>query len=525
MKREHPKWGPDLDRYPKIFDDRVEKALENYMTSQEITSVAHDGLMPLSVLETMLIVGEKILVTAYQHGENSLPIFVATIRRYTELTETGIFKYYYGYLCMRHIVHMVCIGTLIECKMLDDFLSSFDPSLNSLDVSWILAEEALEQMTRALLNNGPTQTSICLGCTPPNGDAFTHVGGLSYDDVEFLVMTLWKDRRSIIVLGDYMMLPGFSALLFTLCQMTIFSKAPNSTKKWAQLQDMILRFYTVASNIERQVMRELALVLHKEMMKHELVYDHTTDEEDARNVVQAYNNMFRSSSSDELAPIMRLDISNLLSRFVSRMITPNLVDCISMVAWSELERLWLEFDQERNGFMAAYWHGFTRRNMRPRLNTLENEKEFASMLLESDVLGLVGRVILLLSREESQPEEWDYLLGGFEGLRGAMAGSTPVDEQLAHANITDWIKVKEQLDMLHMKMVPIRVPERYFLEAIEVWDACGPAPTQEILWWMCSNPRCATVKAHMKPPGAKSACGRCLEAVYCDKRCQLMCVY
>ncbi|KAG8773476.1 hypothetical protein FRC12_002518 [Ceratobasidium sp. 428] len=361
MKQDHPKWGPNLDRYLKIFDDRVEKAFDNYMTSQETTSVAHDGLLPLAVLETMLTVGENMHITEYQHGENSLPILMATIRRYTELTETGIFNYYYGYLCMRHIMRTVCIGTLIECKMLDDFLDCLDPGLDSLDVGWMLAEEALKQMTMALPKNGPREMSMCLGCTSPNGDAFTQVGGLSYDDIEFLVMTLWKDRRSIIVLESSVMLPGFSVLLFTLCQMTILSKSPSSTKKWAQLQDMILRFYTVASDIERRVMRELALVLYEETLKYELAYDYTTDEEDARNVVQAYTDMFRPASSEELAPIMMLDISNMLSQFVDRLITPNLVDCISKVAWGGLERLWLEFDREKDGFMAARRHGFTRR--------------------------------------------------------------------------------------------------------------------------------------------------------------------
>jgi hypothetical protein len=81
-------------------------------------------------------------------------------------------------------------------------------------------------MNKALLKNNLSYVSICLGCMPPNGDAFTHVGGLSYGDVDFLLMTLWNDRRSIIALSNHGLLPGFAAFLFTLCEMTIFSKAP-----------------------------------------------------------------------------------------------------------------------------------------------------------------------------------------------------------------------------------------------------------------------------------------------------------
>ncbi|KAG8737845.1 hypothetical protein FRC10_007598 [Ceratobasidium sp. 414] len=379
------------------------------MTSQETTSVAHDGLLPLSVLETMLTVGENMHKIEYQHGERSLPVLVVTVRRYTELNETGIFNYYYGYLCMRHIMRTVCIGTLIESETLDGFLDNLDPSLESMETSEMLAEEAFEQMTKALLKDNLSYVSICLGCMPPKGDAFTHVGGLSYEDVEFLLVTLWKDRRSIMVLSDHGMLPGFPALLFTLYEMTIFSKAPNSAKRWTQLQDIILRFYMVATPQERQTMRHLSLAIHSQILRHRLVCDFTTDEEDARNVVLAYCDMFHPLLSEGLAPVMMLDISSVLFQFVDCMLTPNLADCIPKTVWGGLERLWLEFDREKGGLMADKRRGFTRRyasdtfhmigNMRQRLETPENEWAFQCMLLESDILGLVGRVILLISRE------------------------------------------------------------------------------------------------------------------------------
>ncbi|KAG9076450.1 hypothetical protein FRC06_009500, partial [Ceratobasidium sp. 370] len=519
MKHNHPKWGPDLDLYLEIFDDRLEKAFDNYMTSQETTSVAHDGLLPLSVLETMLTVGENMHKIEYQHGERSLSVLMNTVRRYTELNETGIFNYYYGYLCMRHIMRTICIGTLIESETLDDFLDNLDPSLETVEASEMLAEEAFAQMTEALLKNNLSYVSICLGCMPPKGDAFTHVGGLSYEDVEFLLTVLWKDRRSIMVLSDHGMLPGFPALLFTLCEMTIFSKAPNSTKKWTQLQDIILRFYIVATSEERQTMRQLSLFIHGQILRHKLVRDFTTDEEDARDVVRAYIEMFHPLLNEGLVPVMMLDISNILFQFVDCMLTPNLADCIPDVAWGGLERLWLEFDREKDSFMADNRRGFTRRyasdifhimgNMRHRLETTENEQAFASMLLKSDVLGLVGRVILLLSREGkfaisllrwanriagNNPDDWDYLRDGFEGLCEAMSGSAPVAEQLAHTNITDWIKVQDQLKMLSTGIVPSRVPKRYLLEAIKSWTILGPASTQEIPWQKCSNPRCAIAK-------------------------------
>jgi hypothetical protein len=90
MKKEHPRWGPILSRYVDAFDERIDAAFENYMTSRETTSLAYDGLVPLSLLETMLAVGENMHITDYQHGENSLSVLMATIRQYTELNLNGV---------------------------------------------------------------------------------------------------------------------------------------------------------------------------------------------------------------------------------------------------------------------------------------------------------------------------------------------------------------------------------------------------------------------------------------------------
>ncbi|KAG8771278.1 hypothetical protein FRC12_003712 [Ceratobasidium sp. 428] len=533
MKRDHPKWGPDIDRYTEIFDDRIEKAFDNYMTAQETTSVAHDGLLPLSVLETMLTVGENMHKIEYQHGDQSLSVLMNTVRRYTELNETGIFNYYYGYLCMRHIMRTICLGTLIESETLDDFLDNLDPALEPYEATEMLAEEAFAQMAETLFKNDLSQVSICLGCMPPKGDAFTHVGGLSYEDAEFLVLTLWKDRRSIIGLTDHGMLPGFPALLFTLSYMTIFSRAsPQPTKNWTELKDIVLRFYIVATEEERKTMRQIVLSIHHNAIsRYKLVGNYTTDEEDAREVVQAYTDIFRPLFDEGLAPMMMLDISNMLFQSVDSMLTPNLADCIPKVAWGGLERLWLEFDREKDGFMAAPQRGSTRRyasdifcmvsEMRPQLKTPENEKAFDVMFLESDTLGLIGRVILLLSREGRNPDDWEYLHTGFEGICEAMSG--PGDralEQLAQPSATDWIKVQDQLDMLSMGVAPSKVPRKYLLDAIKVWRRFGPAPDQEIPCQICSNPRCYMAKVYIRPPSTNNVCGRCFKATYCSKRCQ-----
>jgi hypothetical protein len=92
-----------------------------------------------------------------------------------------------------------------------------------------------------------------------------------------------------------------------------------------------------------------------------LVGDSATDDDDARTVVQSYVEMMSPPFNTGLAPVMMLDISNIVFQYVNSLLTSSLEDCIPSAAWGGLERLWLEFDREKDGFMAAPRRGFTRR--------------------------------------------------------------------------------------------------------------------------------------------------------------------
>ncbi|KAG9121359.1 hypothetical protein FRC07_002705, partial [Ceratobasidium sp. 392] len=382
MGGEHPKWGLDFDQYFQKFERRLNKAFDNYMSSKETTSVAHDGLPPLSLIETMLTVGDNMHKLEYQHGEKALTVLMATVRRYTEIHNSGIFDYYYGYLCMRHIMRMICIGTLIEGGTLEEFLSDLDPKLHTVEATVELAGTAFSLMTQALLKE----------------DIF--YVGLSFEDVEFLTMTLWSNRRRLITLIKHGMLPGFPALLFTLCEMAVLSKSPGSTKKWTQLQDILIRAYLVGTMEERKTLRHLSLYAHTQIEDHNLIGDSRTDEEDACTIAQAYVEMFDPIRNPDksLAPVMLLDIANILFQFVDALLTPNLEEWTPKVAWGGLERIWLEIDRESGGPMAPPRRGFTRRyaadifqglsDMQRRLRTRKNQQAFLNMLMEIDILGL-----------------------------------------------------------------------------------------------------------------------------------------
>ncbi|QRV92180.1 hypothetical protein RhiJN_20198 [Ceratobasidium sp. AG-Ba] len=250
---EHPKWGPDFDTYLEVFERRFDQALKDYLASREVTSVAHDGLIPLAVLETMLSIGDNMHKLQYQHGDRSLPVLMDIVMRYTELNDSfGIFDYYYGYLCMRHIMRTICIGTLLGSGTLEGFLNQIDPKTHVVDPTGVLAEEAFDQLSEYLFKNDVSYIAVGMGLQSPNWDhALTCVGGgLNFDDVQFLILALWKNRRQLITLIERGMVPGFPALLFVLTEMTMLSKVLDSIKQWDKLQEILLRAYIVGTREE-----------------------------------------------------------------------------------------------------------------------------------------------------------------------------------------------------------------------------------------------------------------------------------
>lgn len=90
MGKEHSQWGPKLTRYVSEFDDRLDAALDNYTSASEMTSLAREGLVPLPLLEMALAVGENMHKVGFQHGNNTLPVLMETIRQYSEVQENGV---------------------------------------------------------------------------------------------------------------------------------------------------------------------------------------------------------------------------------------------------------------------------------------------------------------------------------------------------------------------------------------------------------------------------------------------------
>ncbi|KAG9091504.1 hypothetical protein FRC06_000541 [Ceratobasidium sp. 370] len=509
MKKEHPRWGPNISRYADTFEDQIHLAYDNYVNSREITSEVYEGLAPLPVLESTLAVSENMHKEGFKQGENSVPVIMKAIRRYTELHEHGIFGYYYGFLCVRHLMRMVCVGTLIETSVLEDFVASLDPKEDSLEVTHKLAERALEQMHEALTTRNFMEIIAVLGCLSSESHAaFPTLGGLSYDDVGFLVRTLWKDRRAIITIGDRGLLPGLGVLLFVLCEMTTVSPTGRMYENWSEMQELMLRYYLVASDSERAILRQLTRFIDQTLLQKGKDTGYPTYQEDARDVIQAFSDMMYSPLNSNLAQIMLLDTAYILFRFIDSLCTPRVEDSIPMAIGAALERIWLECDRERTSFMPANRRGFTRqfagylfyrlRLIRKRLKTHSGRTAFAqALLVDSNIIGLAGRVLLMMAMDDTEPEMWANMLDGLEDLYTLMMMVLPAGAMnIALTSVVEWKKVWNQLHDLRYGSAPTKVPSIYIDQAIEAWDPLGPAREDTET---CSHPRCPVVMIDAKP--------------------------
>ncbi|KAG8700812.1 hypothetical protein FRC08_004434 [Ceratobasidium sp. 394] len=250
--------------------------------------------------------------------------------------------------------------------------------------------------------------------------AFRCVGGLSFDDANFLLVTIWESRRHFIPLVNRGMLPGLSALLLTLYRMyqvELLPSAPSSNKYWIQLQDVLFRFLLVGTGYERQQLVPFFNFVLTEMRVPRISAATQTDKTDVRAIVRAYANLFRYSRSNVESPASAVDIATSLLLFRNvyhYVVSHKPVRYLPEAAWAGLERLWMELDTEYNDTITSAQCSLIVLSatiiyqaigqMDWELRMLGNKEEFEDMLLDVDIFDLSGRIILLaIGKELGRP--------------------------------------------------------------------------------------------------------------------------
>ncbi|CAE6418954.1 unnamed protein product [Rhizoctonia solani] len=541
--KQQPEWGPTLSQYMPTFEERITESFDKYMTNEESLFEVPNGLIPLNLLETALGVGENMHKVGFQRGDKIFPVMMSAIRGYTKLHKGGIFEYYYGFLCIRHLIRMVCIGAMRQCKKFDKFLNDTKPDAHRQEVTEALAACALESMITVLCAENAAVVENLLGILSNSGHAFVIDGGLSYEDVEFLIKTLWKDRKSLVPLRRRGLLPGLPAMLFVLSEMAVLSRSPIINRPWLALEDVIFRCYIGdTSNPEREILRQLCIYIESFVLNRyrsiSIDYERV-DEDDNRNVAEAYCAVFAPPMELPLAAVVQLDIATMLFRWVLELLGWQSngpltgEDLVPHIIKGAMARLTLEVDREWSGPMLEKRRAFTYSYagevfgyasslvIKHQVPTPKVQQELVQMLMEFDFHGLAGRVLMLVTRETSdEPPSFDRVYVCFRQMGKAFNQlPDPSPEQLASSALV-WRKVFLNL-MYHQQSSLTRTPRGLIGEAMEAWDMLRPPSVKRPPdLFECMNPRCAIRIIYMGPPEACILCEECEKVMYCSLRCQ-----
>ncbi|CAE7083550.1 unnamed protein product [Rhizoctonia solani] len=541
--KQQPEWGPTLSQYMPAFGERVADSFNNYMANEENVFEIPNGLIPLDLLETALAVSENMHKIGFQRGDKVFPVLMSTLRAYSKLDKGGVFQNYYGFLCVRHLIRMVCISAMRQCKRFDIFLTGIKSDEPWPEVTDRLAASSLESMIAALCSENTTVVANLLGILSQGGHAFVIDGGLSYDDVEFLILALWKDRKSLILLRLCGLLPGLPALLFVLGEMTVLSKSSIIKRPWLALEDIIFRCYVGdTSNPEREILRQLCIHIESFVLSryHAISIDYEpADKDDPRTVAEAYCTVFTPPMDLSLTSVIQLDISTMLFRWVLDLLGWQSKrplageDLVPHIIKSAMARLTLEIDQELSRPMTPNRRAFTNRYasevfiytsslvLQKKIPTKSVQQTLVQMLVDFDFHGVAGRVLMLVTRETSnQPPSFDKLYTCFSQMNKAFnLLPDPPPEQLASIALI-WRKVFLAL-MQHQQSSLTPTPPELIGEAMEAWDMLRPPTVKRPPdLFECMNPRCSLRVIYAGPPEACILCEECEKVTYCSPRCQ-----
>ncbi|KAF8698334.1 hypothetical protein RHS03_07689, partial [Rhizoctonia solani] len=537
-------WGPGILSYMDTFEDRIEASLGRYLQRKEIVIQTSNDLIPLSLLETTLAVGENMHKVGFQSGSQIFAVLMSTIRGYAKLHKGDMFEYYYGFLCVRHLIRMVCIGIIQRDGSWDSFLKTIQPDYPWNRVTRLISEGSHNIMHRTLMLNSSEATLKLLGFSKTTSSVFADAGGLTTEDIEFLIDLLWGSRKSVLPLCFKGLLPGFPVFLFLLYNMTDYTDLLDVVPLWLEVQDLVQRCYLAdSSTYERNILRQVSRWIHDKVSGpfRTVALDYVpVDDDDARAVVKAYSDLLSPPIPLSLAPVMLLDVSMTMYRWISYMLTNpqprrRALDKLAPIAAkAALERLWLEIDREKDGPMANNRRGFARTYAFDVLNNIsahyfdtpdtQIREDMLRMLLGIEIYSLLGRVLALVTHEsENALDIWDHFVDSLQDFAAVLKQLMKVPAARPEPLKSEWVKVSRLLSLRLDSGIPCPTPKYILKEATESWNLLLTKQLAKAsVTYVCSSPRCADPSFTLSSPEAKFACGGCGIAHYCSQRCQRM---
>ncbi|KAG8733549.1 hypothetical protein FRC11_005302 [Ceratobasidium sp. 423] len=288
---------------------------------------------------------------------------------------------------------MMCAETLTKSGVFHELLGHFPRDTPGDLVMESLSNAALLYMELTLRDRIEASADPQLALF--SGSLFIEDGLLSSRDAKFLIGLLWKSRSSIIPLRSEELLPGLTVLMLVLSQLTsVHVPVQQLDPQWLRIQDISLRCYLaclvipqgIETTKERYILQRINQHIFELFSNLEIwtTYDvwFYVDENDARTVVKI------RPGFDNLVP--RVLPTSL--GFLQKEIDKDLVNPIPE-GTRETIRLITRAMFEMIGMFSA--------STPPP--TIEVQDAILEALLQSDLYGIIGRIIMFITRETGRP--------------------------------------------------------------------------------------------------------------------------
>ncbi|CAE6466987.1 unnamed protein product, partial [Rhizoctonia solani] len=245
---------------------------------------------------------------------------------------------------------------------------------------------------------------------------------------------------------------------------------------------------------ERDILRQLSVYICNRVEDHDLVNDYVpVDQEDSCTIAGAWIDLLTPPLDLALAPVMLLDISIIIFRWIF-CLTTNVDENKLVAEWlvpaivqAGFERLRLEVDREWDGPMLAPRRGFTRNYAAGLLfhSAMLGEwvhspivkAKFVQIMFELDLHSLTGRVLLLVTREsvdsysadvsELERDKLMHYIDGIDRMNQALAKLAAYPKDLAESIVADWWKINLQLANYRFGLLHSEAPKDFYKESMD----------------------------------------------------------
>ncbi|KAG8717937.1 hypothetical protein FRC08_006316 [Ceratobasidium sp. 394] len=492
------------------------------------------GIPPPAILESTLCRGDP---RATDFGFMRVHTIMETMGEYMMKTNCRKpFDRYYGFLCFRHLLHTTCLCGLGEFYDRIRLLRLLQQGADWGDLFKLVANEALNNAEKAT-KDAASFEEFCKIFVDSR-----FIGRLGPGEfAAAILISLWQDRGSFLILCLRGLLPGCSLLLLiTLKLLPLHPDKETVHEATFFLQHLVLRLYLVGSHRDRQILQYIFLATQQMLVS---VFEPDTlfvGPEDSRMVSQAYSGLLsvwqQDGSSTRNVPVKLMDALSGdvvgLSTFNPSATTGELID----VAGTSLKFLWLLL--EHRGRVPTLEHAWVKRYcsglfqfiwvIEKRISGQEARHRLAQMLADTEIISLAGRVVLFALdpengfRNVNHTNEPDTTLEDLSKIGGAIKKSVITAPELFADSKLEWAKVLAYLESSREIGTGQQTERaRYIRDTLEAWAGHSSALKDKYYEpQKCAHPRCARLLTCEKALRLHYRCGRCNQAAYCDSTCQ-----